>query len=71
MGYHVRAEDYNYCIEAGVNVIQFFPNSTNASSILKRLDELQSYNLMAFVALYNSYPAGHDNPLLERKVYHI
>ncbi|MBE7062449.1 MAG: hypothetical protein E7390_01485 [Ruminococcaceae bacterium] len=57
MGYHVQTdntEQYTYASRIGVNVIQFFPWSTNPASIEKKLDLLAQHNLMAFVALYGS-----------------
>ncbi len=57
MGYHVQTnniEDYGYCRQVGINVIQFFPWTTNADAIKSRLDLLADEGLMAFVALYGT-----------------
>ncbi len=57
MGYHVQTnntEDYAYCRDVGINVIQFFPWTTNADAIKTRLDLLAEYDLLAFVALYGT-----------------
>jgi len=52
MGYHVQPSDYGYCVEAGINVIQYFPRSYDDSKILSSLNEMHNWGLMAFVALY-------------------
>lgn len=57
MGYHVQPSDYDYCVEAGINVIQYFPRSDNDSKILSRLDEMRKRGLLAFVALYGGLTA--------------
>ncbi len=57
MGYHVQTNntsDYEYCQKVGINVIQFFPWTTNPDAIKQRLDLLGTYNLKAFVALYGT-----------------
>lgn len=57
MGYHVQTNntaDYEYCCEVGINVVQFFPWTTNADVIKTRLDLLAEHKLLAFVALYGT-----------------
>jgi hypothetical protein len=52
MGYHVQPSDYDYCIEAGINVIQYFPKCDNDRILLNQLDEANKKGLKVFVALY-------------------
>ncbi len=72
IGYHVeqQAEDFAYCKSAGINVIQFFPGTTEASAILSKLDTMHENGFMALVALYtNMKPAGHpDNAAATKKI---
>ncbi len=63
-GYHVSKSDadYEYCKQAGINVVQHFTDTTDAATIKQQLDKLQSHGLMAFVALYDGMkPAGHKD----------
>ncbi len=63
-GYHVSKSDtdYEYCKQAGINVVQHFTDTTDAATIKQQLDKLQSHGLMAFISLYNGMkPAGHKD----------
>ncbi|MBE7062450.1 MAG: hypothetical protein E7390_01490 [Ruminococcaceae bacterium] len=64
IGYHVQKngeEDFKVCQEAGINVIQFFPENDSMEQVWKRLDLLQEYGLMACISLYAGMkPAGHE-----------
>lgn len=64
IGYHVQKngkDDFEVCQEAGINVIQFFPENDSMEQVWNRLDTLQEYGLMACIALYAGMkPAGHE-----------
>ena len=63
--YHVNVNDYKYCAEAGINVVElsywYCDYLADPGRIDRVLAELEKYNLMGMVSLYrNMIPAGHD-----------
>ena len=62
VGYHVRPQDYEYCKQAGINLIQLnMGQGASVESMTKTLDELAENNLYALVFLYfNMKPAGNE-----------
>ncbi|MBN2106647.1 MAG: hypothetical protein JW832_04415 [Deltaproteobacteria bacterium] len=64
IGYHVQPSDYDYCLKAGINVIQYFPKNYDDSKIFQSLDEMQRRGLMAFVVLYDGQTAARQEYLV-------
>jgi len=62
VGYHVRPTDYEYCKQAGINLIQLnMGQNTSVESMKATLDELAENDLYALVFLYfNMKPAGNE-----------
>lgn len=51
IGFHVQPSDYDYCVEAGINIVQYSPGNANDKTILNRLDETHKKGIMAYISL--------------------